>query len=90
MKVLGWLFHWVEQNQDLYVLNLAFHRNNQISKKTEDYWGDGDDRNLSIIVLDEKGFQSYFLEFDVTLTAGSFAIRTEAFLETLDDEEDLF
>lgn len=41
-------------------------------------------------LLEENGFPTYFLEFDVTLASGSFAIRTEAFLETLETEEDLF
>lgn len=40
--------------------------------------------------LEKNGFPTYFLEFDVTLAAGPFAIRTEAFLETLEDEDDLF
>jgi len=40
--------------------------------------------------LEENGIPTYFLEFDVTVAAGPFAIRTEAFLETLEFEEDLF
>ncbi len=40
--------------------------------------------------LDEHGIPTYFLEFDVTVAAGPFAIRTEAFLETLEMEDDLF
>ena len=40
--------------------------------------------------LEENGIPTYFLEFDVTLAAGPFAIRTEAFLETLEAEDDLF
>ena len=40
--------------------------------------------------LDKNGIPSYFLEFDVTVPAGPFAIRTEAFLETLEMEDDLF
>ncbi len=40
--------------------------------------------------LEKNGIPSYFLEFDVTLAAGSFAVRTEAFLETLETEDDLF
>jgi benzoyl-CoA reductase subunit C len=40
--------------------------------------------------LEENGIPTYFLEFDVTVPAGPFAIRTEAFLETLEFEEDLF
>jgi len=40
--------------------------------------------------LDENGIPNYFLEFDVTTAAGPFAIRVEAFLETLDTEDDLF
>ncbi len=40
--------------------------------------------------LDEHGIPTYFLEFDVTVPAGPFAIRTEAFLETLEMEDDLF
>jgi benzoyl-CoA reductase subunit C len=40
--------------------------------------------------LEENGIPTYFLEFDVTVPAGPFAIRTEAFLETLEAEEDLF
>lgn len=42
------------------------------------------------VFLEENGFPTYFLEFDVTLASGSFAIRTEAFLETLQAEDDLF
>ena len=40
--------------------------------------------------LEKNDIPTYFLEFDVTLAAGSFAIRTEAFLETLEGDEDLF
>ena len=40
--------------------------------------------------LDKQGIPTYFLEFDVTVAAGPFAIRTEAFLETLEMEDDLF
>jgi benzoyl-CoA reductase subunit C len=40
--------------------------------------------------LQEHGIPTYFLEFDVTVPAGPFAIRTEAFLETLEAEADLF
>jgi len=40
--------------------------------------------------LDEHGIPTYFLEFDVTVPSGPFAIRTEAFLETLEMEDDLF
>jgi benzoyl-CoA reductase subunit C len=40
--------------------------------------------------LEENGIPTYFLEFDVTTAIGPFAIRTEAFLETLEAEEDLF
>ena len=40
--------------------------------------------------LKEHGIPTYFLEFDVTVAAGPFAIRTEAFLETLEMEDDLF
>jgi benzoyl-CoA reductase subunit C len=40
--------------------------------------------------LEDNGIPTYFLEFDVTVAAGPFAIRTEAFLETLEMEEDLF
>ena len=40
--------------------------------------------------LEENGVPTYFLEFDVTTAVGPFAIRVEAFLETLEAEEDLF
>jgi benzoyl-CoA reductase subunit C len=40
--------------------------------------------------LEENGIPTYFLEFDVTTAVGPFAIRVEAFLETLDTEDDLF
>ena len=40
--------------------------------------------------LEENGIPTYFLEFDVTTAVGAFAIRTEAFLETLEAEDDLF
>jgi len=40
--------------------------------------------------LEDNGIPTYFLEFDVTVPAGPFAIRTEAFLETLGMEDDLF
>ncbi|MBW2057395.1 MAG: 2-hydroxyacyl-CoA dehydratase [Deltaproteobacteria bacterium] len=40
--------------------------------------------------LQDNGIPTYFLEFDVTVPAGPFAIRTEAFLETLEAEADLF
>ena len=40
--------------------------------------------------LESNGIPTYFLEFDVTVPAGPFAIRTEAFLETLEAEDDLF
>ncbi len=40
--------------------------------------------------LEENGIPSYFLEFDVTTAIGPFAIRVEAFLETLETEDDLF
>jgi len=40
--------------------------------------------------LEDNGIPTYFLEFDVTVAAGPFAIRTEAFLETLEAEDDLF
>lgn len=40
--------------------------------------------------LEKNGFPTYFLEFDVTVAGGPFAIRTEAFLETLEAEDDLF
>lgn len=41
-------------------------------------------------LLEENGFPTYLLEFDVTLPVGPFAIRTEAFLESLGFEDDLF
>ena len=40
--------------------------------------------------MEDNGIPTYFLEFDATLSAGPFAIRTEAFLETLASDEDLF
>jgi len=40
--------------------------------------------------LENHGIPTYFLEFDVTTAVGPFAIRVEAFLETLEAEEDLF
>lgn len=40
--------------------------------------------------LAENGIPTYFLEFDVTTAVGPFAIRVEAFLETLEAEDDLF
>ena len=40
--------------------------------------------------LNDNGIPTYFLEFDVTVPSGPFAIRTEAFLETLEMEDDLF
>ncbi|GAB4294031.1 MAG: 2-hydroxyacyl-CoA dehydratase family protein [Myxococcota bacterium] len=40
--------------------------------------------------LESNGIPTYFLEFDVTVPAGPFAIRTEAFLEMLEAEADLF
>ena len=40
--------------------------------------------------LEDNGIPTYFLEFDVTSAVGPFAIRVEAFLETLETEEDLF
>jgi len=40
--------------------------------------------------LEDNGIPTYFLEFDLTVAAGPFAIRTEAFLETLEVEEDLW
>ncbi len=40
--------------------------------------------------LEDNDIPTYFLEFDVTVAAGPFAIRTEAFLETLEAEDDLF
>jgi len=40
--------------------------------------------------LEENDIPTYFLEFDVTTAVGPFAIRVEAFLETLDAEDDLF
>lgn len=40
--------------------------------------------------LEDNGIPTYFLEFDVTTAVGPFAIRVEAFLETLDQEDDLF
>jgi benzoyl-CoA reductase subunit C len=40
--------------------------------------------------LEENNIPTYFLEFDVTTAVGPYAIRTEAFLETLEAEEDLF
>jgi benzoyl-CoA reductase subunit C len=40
--------------------------------------------------LEENGIPTYFLEFDVTTAVGPFAIRVEAFLETLEAGDDLF
>ncbi len=40
--------------------------------------------------LETAGIPTYFLEFDVTTPVGAFSIRVEAFLETLDSEDDLF
>jgi benzoyl-CoA reductase subunit C len=40
--------------------------------------------------LEENDVPTYFLEFDVTTAVGPFAIRVEAFLETLEAEDDLF
>lgn len=40
--------------------------------------------------LEDNGIPTYFLEFDVTTAVGPFAIRVEAFLETLDEDDDLF
>lgn len=40
--------------------------------------------------LEENGIPAYFLEFDVTTAVGPYAIRVEAFLETLEVEDDLF
>ena len=39
--------------------------------------------------LEEAGFPTLYLEFDVTVPEGPFRIRVEAFLETL-GSEDLF
>jgi benzoyl-CoA reductase subunit C len=39
--------------------------------------------------LEDNGYKSLFLEFDVTVPLGQFRIRTEAFLEMI-GEEDLF
>jgi benzoyl-CoA reductase subunit C len=40
--------------------------------------------------LEENGIPTYFLEFDVTTAVGPFAIRVEAFLETLEAGDELF
>ncbi len=40
--------------------------------------------------LEANGIPTYFLEFDVTTAVGPFAIRVEAFLETLESGDDLF
>jgi|SaaInl8_200m_RNA_FD_contig_101_318159_length_4979_multi_6_in_0_out_0_1 benzoyl-CoA reductase subunit C len=40
--------------------------------------------------LEDNDIPTYFLEFDVTTAVGPFAIRVEAFLETLEAEDDLF
>ena len=40
--------------------------------------------------MEDNGIPTYFLEFDATLSAGPFAVRTEAFLETLASDENLF
>jgi benzoyl-CoA reductase subunit C len=40
--------------------------------------------------LEDNNIPTYFLEFDVTTAVGPFAIRVEAFLETLEAEDDLF
>ncbi|MBW2609507.1 MAG: hypothetical protein JRC68_04080 [Deltaproteobacteria bacterium] len=40
--------------------------------------------------LEENDVPTYFLEVDVTTPLGPFAIRTEAFHETLEAEGDLF
>ena len=40
--------------------------------------------------LEANGIPTYGLEFDVTTAVGPFAIRVEAFLETLESEDDLF
>ncbi|OQY00433.1 MAG: benzoyl-CoA reductase, bzd-type, subunit N [Desulfobacteraceae bacterium 4572_130] len=40
--------------------------------------------------LEKAGVPTYFLEFDVTTPVGPFSIRVEAFLETLETEDDLF
>jgi benzoyl-CoA reductase subunit C len=40
--------------------------------------------------LEDNEIPTYFLEFDVTTAVGPFAIRVEAFLETLEAEADLF
>lgn|SRR5574341_1217342 len=40
--------------------------------------------------LEEKGIRTLFLEFDVTVPIGQFKTRCEAFLEMLQQEEELF
>jgi benzoyl-CoA reductase subunit C len=40
--------------------------------------------------LEENGIRTLFLEFDVTVPVGQFKTRCEAFLEMLQQEEDLF
>ncbi|MDP2644509.1 MAG: 2-hydroxyacyl-CoA dehydratase [Desulfobacterales bacterium] len=40
--------------------------------------------------LEDHGLPTYYIELDVTMAAGPFAIRTEAFLETLESDDGLF
>ena len=40
--------------------------------------------------LHENGIPTYFLELDITTAVAPFSIRVEAFLETLEEEGDLF
>ena len=78
-------------------------RLNRILKFAKDYNVDGaiviqqkfcDPHELDIPFirkfLEDNGIPTYFLEFDVTTAVGPFAIRVEAFLETLEGEDDLF
>ncbi|NIR17859.1 MAG: hypothetical protein GWN86_29735 [Desulfobacterales bacterium] len=40
---------------------------------------------LTKFFQEELGIPTYFLEFDITVPAGQFAVRVEAFLETMVD-----
>ncbi|MFQ5826085.1 MAG: benzoyl-CoA reductase, bzd-type, subunit N [Dehalococcoidia bacterium] len=82
---------WTERRRFKHILKLAQDYNVQGVIVIQQKFCDPHEVDIPPLqsYLEENGFPTYFLEFDVTVPLGPFRTRVEAFLETL-GAEDLF
>jgi benzoyl-CoA reductase subunit C len=82
---------WTERRRFKHILKLAQDYNVQGVIVMQQKFCDPHEVDIPPLqaYLEENGFPTYFLEFDVTVPLGQFRTRVEAFLETL-GAEDLF